>query len=60
MTPEFYINYTSHREQMPEGVKRLGLSENPFAMFDTDELHGKIAEFKKDRWLKNIKTFVRI
>lgn len=60
VTPDFYINYTSHREQMPDGVRRLGVSENPFATFSVQELEEKIAQFRERRWAKDIRSFLRV
>lgn len=54
VTPDFYINYTSNRDEMPDGVMHLGQSSNPFASFTVNELNAKVAGFKRHRWWKDL------
>ena len=53
VNPEFYINYTANRDQMPKGVTYRGTSPIPFASFTPEELEDKVEEFDKFRWLKD-------
>jgi len=55
VTPDFYINYTSNRDEMPDGVRHIGQSPNLFASFTSNELEAKVAEFKRYRWWKDLR-----
>lgn len=59
VTPDFYINYTSHRHEMPEGVTRIGLSDNPFATLDAAGLRAKAARFRQGRWWRDLMAVVK-
>jgi len=54
VTPDFYINYTNHRQEMPEGVTRIGLSDNPFATLDRDGLERKVEGFRRNRFWRDL------